>query len=94
MEYTTNEKYAKIKEHVLQSASNNPVEIAINIMNNEFMSIHGPEHHFLDGAAFLTAYKNAGGNKKLVIENNANGRKPVGFFSARRNILVGPRALH
>lgn len=30
-------------------------------MRNDFVNIHGPEHHFLDGAAFIMAYKNAGG---------------------------------
>ena len=36
-------------------------------MHKEFVNIHGPEHHFLDGAAFLVAYKNAGGNVNLVM---------------------------
>lgn len=31
-------------------------------MQKDFINIHGPEHHFLDGACFLVAYKNAGGN--------------------------------
>ena len=30
-------------------------------MHKDFLNIHGPEHHFLDGASFLVAYKNAGG---------------------------------
>ncbi len=62
MEYTMNEKYQKIKELVIRSDSKNPIEIAKNIMQNDFINMHGPEHHFLDGACFLVAYKNAGGN--------------------------------
>lgn len=62
MEYTINEKYQNIKELVLTSVSKNPVEIAKKIMQKDFINIHGPEHHFLDGACFLVAYKNAGGN--------------------------------
>ena len=31
-------------------------------MHKDFVNMHGPEHHFLDGTAFLIAYKNAGGN--------------------------------
>lgn len=62
MEYTINEKYQNIKELVLTSVSKNPVEIAKKIMQKDFINIHGPEHHFLDGACFLAAYKNAGGN--------------------------------
>ena len=30
-------------------------------MLSDFVNLHGPEHHFLDGAAFLIAYRNAGG---------------------------------
>jgi hypothetical protein len=30
------------------------------------ISMHGPEHHMLDGAAFLTAYCNAGGKIDLA----------------------------
>lgn len=62
MEYTINEKYQNIKELVLTSVSKNPVEIAKKIMQKDFINIHGPAHHFLDGACFLVAYKNAGGN--------------------------------
>ena len=31
----------------------------------EYISIHGPEHHILDGACILTAFYNAGGNIRL-----------------------------
>lgn len=61
MEYSLNEKYELIKREVLKSSSKNPVEIAKSIMHKDFVNIHGPEHHFLDGASFLVAYKNAGG---------------------------------
>lgn len=30
-------------------------------MKKDFINIHGPEHHFLDGAVFLVAYSNAVG---------------------------------
>ena len=33
-----------------------------NIVKNDYMSIHGPEHHILDGACILMAYRNAGGD--------------------------------
>ncbi len=61
MEYTFEQKYRLIKQKVLEAYSKNPVEIAREIMKNDFVSIHGPEHHFLDGAAFIMAYRNAGG---------------------------------
>ena len=61
MEYTLDDKYKLIKEEVLKSKSKNPIEIAKSIMHKDFVNIHGPEHHFLDGACFLVAYKNASG---------------------------------
>ncbi len=65
MEYTLDDKYRLIKEEVLKSNSKNAIEIIKTIMNKEFINIHGPEHHFLDGASFLVAYNNAGGNIDL-----------------------------
>ena len=50
MEYTLEQKYELIKQAALKATSKNPVEIAREIMRNDFVSIHGPEHHFLDGA--------------------------------------------
>lgn len=32
-----------------------------NIVKNEYINIHGPEHHILDGACLLMAFYNAGG---------------------------------
>ncbi len=55
MEYTLQEKYDLIKQHLLNTQSKNPIKIAKELMNKDFINMHGPEHHFLDGAAFLTA---------------------------------------
>ena len=65
MEYTLDDKYRLINEEGLKSKSKNPIDIIKTIMNKEFINIHGPEHHFLDGASFLVAYNNAGGNIDL-----------------------------
>ena len=62
MEYTIEEKYRLIKEEVLKCSSKNPIEIVKGIMHKDYINIHGPEHHFLDGAAFMVAYNNAGGD--------------------------------
>lgn len=66
-------KYNYIKEECLKSTSKNPLEIARTLMKSDLISINGPEHHLLDGAAFLTAYKNAGGNidLRLALDNLA-----------------------
>lgn len=60
MTYT--EKYDLIRKAVLNTESNDPIEIVKSVMKSDFISIHGPEHHFLDGAAFIAAFKNAGGD--------------------------------
>lgn len=43
----------------------NPVEIFNSVASKEFVRIHGPEHHILDGACILTAFYNAGGKINL-----------------------------
>ena len=65
MEYTLNDKYDLIISEVAKAKARNPIEIIKGIMHKDFINIHGPEHHFLDGAAFLAAYKNAGGQIDL-----------------------------
>ena len=61
MNYTLEEKYNIIKEMVKEVTSKNPITILKKLMHKDFINIHGPEHHFLDGAAFLVACKNAEG---------------------------------
>ena len=43
----------KIIEACLQEKSKKPVDIFLNIAHMDFVRIHGPEHHVLDGAALL-----------------------------------------
>ena len=62
MDFTMNDKYDLLINEIKKDESLNPIKIVKNIMHKEYISIHGPEHHFLDGAAFLVAYNNAGGN--------------------------------
>ena len=65
MNETLNEKYELIQTALEKETSLDPVKIAQAVMRNNFVSMHGPEHHFLDGAAFLKAYQNAGGEIDL-----------------------------
>ncbi|MCQ2742996.1 MAG: DUF5714 domain-containing protein, partial [Bacilli bacterium] len=44
----------------LSTEEKDPIAIVKFIMHKEFMSIHGPEHHFLDGGAMLVAMHNSG----------------------------------
>lgn len=55
-----NEKYLLIKNECLKYTGKNPAELIFNIMKKDYINIHGPEHHVLDGACFLTALHNAG----------------------------------
>lgn len=65
MEYTLEVKYKLIKDEIIKYKGINPIEILINVMNKEYINMHGPEHHYLDGASFLVAYKNTGANIDL-----------------------------
>ena len=51
MEYSFDERCENIIAACLQEKS----------ANQDYIRIHGPEHHILDGAALLTAFYNAGG---------------------------------
>lgn len=59
------ERAKKIIESCLDESSCNPIEIFTNIAGKDFVRMHGPEHHILDGAALLTAFYNAGGKIDL-----------------------------
>ena len=51
-----------INRYVHESRSKNPIHMAMEMMRNSDIAMHGPEHHYLVVAVLLTAYKNAGGN--------------------------------
>lgn len=59
---TTAEKAELIINDIKNEKDRSPVRIFKNIAKKDYISIHGPEHHILDGACLLMAYKNAGGN--------------------------------
>lgn len=62
---TLKEKAEKIIEDIKKEQGVNPVRIFKDMAKKDYISIHGPEHHVLDGAAVLTAYHNAGGEIQL-----------------------------
>ena len=43
-----------------KKTSTDPYEILSHIAQNDFVRIHAPEYHILDGAAVLTAFHNVG----------------------------------
>ena len=62
---TLEEKAKFIIRDIRAEKGNNPAVIFKRIAEKEYISIHGPEHHVLDGACILTAFYNAGGNIDL-----------------------------
>lgn len=62
---TVREKAELIVKDIKKEQGTNPVVIFKQIAKKEYVSIHGPEHHILDGASLLVAYKNAGGEIDL-----------------------------
>lgn len=65
MEYTFEDRIKHIFDMCLESESTDPIDIFIEIASSDYIRIHGPEHHILDGACLLTAFYNAGGNIDL-----------------------------
>ena len=58
---TIEEKANRIIEDVRNEKGVNPIKMFKSMAKKEYISIHGPEHHILDGACLLMAYHNAGG---------------------------------
>ena len=50
MPMTIEEKANQIVEDIRQEKGINPVHIFKNMAKKDYISIHGPEHHILDGA--------------------------------------------
>lgn len=66
MEYTLEERAKRIIEDCLVATADDPIIIFQDIANKDYIRIHGPEHHILDGACMLTAFNNAGGKIELA----------------------------
>lgn len=62
---TIEEKGRQIILDIQKETGVNPVKIFQNIAKKDYINMHGPEHHVLDGACILVAYKNAGGEINL-----------------------------
>lgn len=73
--------YTLIKEECLQADTRDPIGLIFKIMQKDYINIHGPEHHILDGSCFLTAMYNAGVNfdlEKALDEMIVRGQKMPG----------------
>ena len=69
------EKTKRIIADIQQEKGCNPAHIIKNMAQKEYISIHGPEHHILDGACILTAFYNAGGDIRLEESLNKVARE-------------------
>ncbi len=66
MEYSLEQRGNAILAFCAKEKSTNPVAIFQKAAGKDFVRMHGPEHHVLDGAALLTAFYNAGGEIDLL----------------------------
>lgn len=65
MEYTIQQRAQLIIAECMKIKSTDPYKIFRTVAGKDFVRIHGPEHHILDGACILTAFHNAGGKIDL-----------------------------
>ena len=65
MDYSLQERTELIIAECMGLGGTNPYEVFCTIAKKDFVRMHGPEHHVLDGACILTAFHNAGGNIDL-----------------------------
>lgn len=74
-------KYEIIKKECLSATTKDPIQLILSIMKQDYINMHGPEHHILDGACFLTAMHNAGEDfdlDKALDEMIERGKKMPG----------------
>ena len=57
---TLEEKGKQIIEDIKKETGISPVRIFKDMAQKDYIAIHGPEHHVLDGASLLVACKNVG----------------------------------
>lgn len=56
---------ALLIEEIKKETATNPVTIFKHMVSKDYIPMHGPIHHVLDGACLLVAFKNAGGKLDL-----------------------------
>lgn len=65
MDYSLQQRAELIITECMKMRSTNPYDIFHALAQKDYVRIHGPEHHILDGACILTAFHNAGGRIDL-----------------------------
>jgi hypothetical protein len=73
-----------IEKYTIESRSKDPIEMALVLMRNPSVKMHGPEHHFLVPAVLLSAYYNAMDDQavkaKKVKEARRRSKQILGGF--------------
>jgi len=64
-----------IEEYCVRTEEIDPVRIAVTLMLNPVVNMHGPEHHFLVPAVLLAAYCNVSGQKEKKAKLIATARE-------------------
>ncbi|MCI2110792.1 MAG: DUF5714 domain-containing protein [Bacilli bacterium] len=65
MDCAFEERCERIVAAVKEAKEKDPIKMFVRIAHMDFVRMHGPEHHVLDGACLLSAYHNAGGEIDL-----------------------------
>jgi predicted RNA-binding Zn-ribbon protein involved in translation (DUF1610 family) len=73
-----------IKKFCMNTKITDPVELALTLMRNKKVKMHGPEHHFLVAAVLITSYYNfkndmEGKLKKIETAEKRASKVPGGF---------------
>lgn len=63
-----------IENYCRESNRTNPIEMAIELMKNPSINMHGPEHHFLVPAVLLTSYYNVLDKKDIKARKLATAK--------------------
>lgn len=56
----------KIQNECKKHTETDPIAIFNSVTKCDFVRMHGPEHHIIDGSCLLVAFKNAGGDIDLA----------------------------
>ena len=69
-----------IEQYCTKTTETDPVRMAITLMQNPVVNMHGPEHHFLVPAVLLAAYCNIVGTKDKKAKLIATARERAGMI--------------
>jgi len=69
-----------IEQYCVKTEETDPIRMAITLMQNPVVNMHGPEHHFLVPAVLLAAYCNIVGTKDKKAKLIATARERAGMI--------------